>query len=236
MVRIIEEKDFCYYPKNLRNLAVVLTEPYLLHPEDYVNVAASDAKCVFSHHRRFVDRYKNWYYYPLGGCHIPDEDRIIHKKSKCISMFISHKETMPGHILRRKVYDRLRDKIDIYGTGYNYVENKADGLRDYYFSIVIESCQEPGYFTEKIIDCFLTGTIPIYWGDPNIDDYFHDDGIINWTGDVDELEKKTRVIENACQEIYKRRLSLARKNFSEAREYTNYLEWIKRKYTGLLND
>ena len=33
-------------------------------------------------------------------------------------------------------------------------------------------------FTEKITDCFMTGTIPIYYGIENIGDYFNPDGII----------------------------------------------------------
>ena len=34
------------------------------------------------------------------------------------------------------------------------------------------------YYTEKIMDCFATGTIPIYYGTPDIIDYYNKDGII----------------------------------------------------------
>ena len=45
-------------------------------------------------------------------------------------------------------------------------------------SIVIENAQYDDYFTEKLTDCFATGTIPVYWGTRNIGDYFNADGII----------------------------------------------------------
>jgi hypothetical protein len=34
------------------------------------------------------------------------------------------------------------------------------------------------YFSEKLMDCFTTETIPIYVGCPNIDKFFNIDGII----------------------------------------------------------
>ena len=37
----------------------------------------------------------------------------------------------------------------------------------------------PGYFTEKLLDCFLTRTVPVYWGCPDIYEYFDLDGIIH---------------------------------------------------------
>ena len=46
------------------------------------------------------------------------------------------------------------------------------------FSIVIENSIESDYFTEKLLDCFLTGTIPIYVGTKTTSEYFDTDGII----------------------------------------------------------
>ena len=46
------------------------------------------------------------------------------------------------------------------------------------------------YFTEKLLDCFATGTIPVYLGAPDIGKYFNKDGIIDLTDEFyisDEL-------------------------------------------------
>jgi len=36
------------------------------------------------------------------------------------------------------------------------------------------------WFTEKIVDCFRTKTIPIYKGCPNIKDFYNEKGIIKF--------------------------------------------------------
>ncbi len=46
--------------------------------------------------------------------------------------------------------------------------NKIEVLREHYFALCIENVRWPGYVTEKIIDCFVAGTIPIYYGAPDV--------------------------------------------------------------------
>lgn len=46
------------------------------------------------------------------------------------------------------------------------------------FNISLENSKQVNYFSEKIIDCFLTFTIPMYIGCPNIGEYFDTRGII----------------------------------------------------------
>ncbi|MCL4730308.1 MAG: hypothetical protein KJ044_07750 [Planctomycetes bacterium] len=46
------------------------------------------------------------------------------------------------------------------------------------FHVAIENCRAPDYFTEKIVDCFRTRTVPIYWGCTNIAQYFNPRGMI----------------------------------------------------------
>ena len=48
------------------------------------------------------------------------------------------------------------------------------------FSIAIENSRNGCYFTEKILDCFTTRTVPIYWGCPDIGDYFDMNVIITF--------------------------------------------------------
>lgn len=44
--------------------------------------------------------------------------------------------------------------------------SKRDVLADYRFTIAFENSELPGYTTEKMIDAWLAGSVPIYWGDP----------------------------------------------------------------------
>jgi len=49
---------------------------------------------------------------------------------------------------------------------------------DTMFHVAVENVRQANYFTEKLIDCFLTRTVPVYWGCPNIGDFFDLAGII----------------------------------------------------------
>lgn len=46
----------------------------------------------------------------------------------------------------------------------NWHQSKLDFLRNYKFNIAFENTQAPGYITEKLVDCYMANTVPIYWG------------------------------------------------------------------------
>jgi hypothetical protein len=77
-------------------------------------------------------------------------------------------------------------QLDAFGPGAGaYVNDKTEALAPYMFSVVFENCRQDMYFTEKLIDCFLTGTVPIYWGPPRLEEshLFNNDGILYIQGD-----------------------------------------------------
>lgn len=47
------------------------------------------------------------------------------------------------------------------------------------FVIAFENSSSPGYSTEKIVQAFAAKTVPIYWGDPEIDKCFNEKAFIN---------------------------------------------------------
>ena len=47
------------------------------------------------------------------------------------------------------------------------------------FAITFENTPYPGYTTEKLMDAFLVGSMPIYWGSPNIHNEFNEKSFIN---------------------------------------------------------
>jgi predicted nucleic acid-binding Zn ribbon protein len=75
--------------------------------------------------------------------------------------------------LFEKLKNDSRFADHIYGRDYKFIPNKLDGLKDYMFSIVVENSIYPKYYTEKITDCFATGTVPIYYGDKSIGEDFN---------------------------------------------------------------
>ena len=118
----------------------------------------------------------------------PNAQRNI-KKIKLVSFVGSiDRSATQGHKWRKKVATILltRDGVDCYGRGIRAIKYKTEGLANYCFSIAIENSRENFYYTEKIIDCFFTDTVPLYWGCPAIHEIFDGRGILTFES-IDEL-------------------------------------------------
>ena len=62
--------------------------------------------------------------------------------------------------------------MGLFGHGSRYVENKFDALDPYRFHLAIENYSGLHHWTEKLADPYLSGCFPIYYGCPNLGDYF----------------------------------------------------------------
>jgi hypothetical protein len=157
----------------------------------------------------------------LGGCWIKEHDRKIHEKSRNVSIIASAKKNMAGQKLRHKIIRKYGDRIDaIVGSGYKALEDKVEGLAPFRYSIVVENCRRNYYFSEKLIDCFMTGTVPIYWGCPSIGLFFDRTGIMAFQT-VSELKN---ILNRIGPEDYERRMSAIARNFETAKRFT-YAEY-----------
>lgn len=66
----------------------------------------------------------------------------------------------PGRILHNMDAPDLAAR----GDAANWNASKIRFLSRYKFNIAFENSSSPGYITEKLTDCFLGNTVPIYWG------------------------------------------------------------------------
>ena len=93
-------------------------------------------------------------------------------------------------------------KVDMGGKCKNNINerisNKIDFLSDYKFSIAMENSPGDGYISEKIVDSFLAGTIPIYYGDFLLDEYINPKSyiLINGEKDIDQKIEYIKKIDN----------------------------------------
>ena len=162
-----------------------------------------------------MDTGKPFEFVPFGCCWISPEDQKIYNKTKNLSIISSNKTSTDGHRLRHEIISKYKDSMDVYGRNYNPIEFKIDGLKDYRFQVVVENCKRDYWFTEKLIDCFRSGTIPIYWGCPSIGDFFDLDGIITFDS-VDEL---LEIIKNCDNNLYNSKLESVNNNFNISKNY-----------------
>jgi hypothetical protein len=95
--------------------------------------------------------------------------------------------------------------------------NKIKMMNNSQFHIAIENVCSKDYFSEKLIDCLITGTIPIYCGCTNLEDYFDTRGIIQ-VNEVDDIIKKCNSL---TPSFYKDRKDYILVNYHLAHEYAN---------------
>lgn len=117
-------------------------------------------------------------------------------KTKTISCIASNLKQLEGHRLRLNFIKILRQRLpqtDFFGKGTHFLHNKMDGLLPYRYNIALENFSSPHYFTEKINDCFLCYTVPLYYGCKKIGKYFPEKSFI--TIDIQNPEAAIRKIE-----------------------------------------
>ena len=118
--------------------------------------------------------------------------------------------SIQSDLFRLKFINELNKykKIDMAGKYNNNIgrriSNKTEFLSSYKFSIAMENSNGDGYVSEKIIDSFRSGTIPIYYGDYMIDEYINPKAYILIKGEKD-MYKKIEYIKQIDNndEIYK---------------------------------
>lgn len=147
----------------------------------------------------------------------------LDKKKRFASHIYSNKKQTDGHILRHKAANVLNQRytglVDMAGSGTGvYTEEKGELLAPYLYSIVIENSNYSYYFTEKILDCFLSGVIPIYWGTSSIDHFFDPQGIIKFS-DLDSLIEIIDKLNNSSRKEYFSRYSHIVANHALAEKY-----------------
>lgn len=186
-----------------------------------------------------VSKFPQTRAYSLGGLWTSPSD--AKGKKFGIGGFISPKysDRFNGYVLRRMVLES-QDKILVPSMIYNYTGSwKSSSFAypvwpmapcfSYMFHLAIENCTEENYFTEKLVNCFATHTIPLYFGDPLISNKFDSRGII-------QLDQKRFIeqINSLTEEDFYSRVNAAEVNFELSKPYWNmygnwsrYLEGIK---------
>lgn len=135
----------------------------------------------------------------------------ILRQEFCKELMKYKKVDCPGRVL-----NNMTDAIE--ARDGNWYQGKLEFIKDYKFTIAFENISMPGMITEKLIQAFQVGTIPIYWGDPEVGKMFNTKAFINchdynsWEEiierikEVDNDDEKYRemLLENPVLDSYKK--------------------------------
>jgi hypothetical protein len=191
-------------------------------------------KNILTFDQEVLEKCPNAIKYIYGTSWIKEEEYnsiISEKKEFKISMIVGHKYSTNGHRLRKYILDNENNlrNIDFYVSNKFVKEGKElvgpskfKTFHKYQYQIIIENSQQTNYFTEKLVDCLITKTIPIYWGCPNISEYFNTTGWIIFNN-FEELKIK---LDSLVPNDYFNYENIIQSNFKKAILYENFYKNI----------
>lgn len=168
----------------------------------------------------------------------PNQHEINHSKIFQISHLCGDLLKSYGHQMRHELMAR-ENEIKIPTNFYQNIGNRHDiedarkgkeiVFKNSMFGVAIENFSHRGWFSEKILDCFLLKTIPIYWGCTNIDKFFNKEGIIEF-GNIDDFIYISNIL---TEEYYNSKKDIIEENYQKALQYIDYEQNVVNKITEI---
>ena len=173
------------------------------------NIIPNFNECDYAigfHHIQFGTRYLRWPLYLLNESvykavkekHNFDSTELD-KKNKFCNFIYSN----PNGILRNELFKELSNYKSVDSAG-KFLNNNGKPIVDkikyqseFKFTIAFENSLGFGYSTEKIMDAFAAKTIPIYWGNPDVNFDFNENSFINVHkfSSLDEVVELVQIID-----------------------------------------
>lgn len=197
---------------------------------------------VFTYEQEVLDSIPNGVLFEYGTKWVHIDEYEFKPKEFSVSTICGHKTITENHRLRQKLWYK-QDKIKIpkkfflsrLGGVDNFNDNPILGERkeplfDSMFHICIENVSKSNFFTEKLIDCLLCKSIPVYVGCPNIESYFDLNGFIIANSFNDVIDK----CNNLTEEDYISKTESIETNRKKALYWIDYNERLIEKIKTLL--
>jgi alpha(1,3/1,4) fucosyltransferase len=110
-----------------------------------------------------------------------------------------------------------------------FLPSKLESLADYRFCLCFENVVLRGWITEKLFDCFVAGTIPIYLGAPDIQEYVPPECYIDMRDFTDYGELRSYLKGLSPSDIERRKE--AAKRFMSSEDFRRF---SKQRFSELL--
>jgi len=241
---IVDDFKFEEVPNDTIRI-IIIQEPF--NKQNIINIVNNNKNCysyVFTYHQEILDNNEKAILFLNVQSWV--QNFYNFEKKFGVSTLVGGKTnpSADGYILRHLLWYKQNEIIipkDFYLSSH-YKYNKADYnnnlilgddksvMFNNQFHIVIENMSINNMYTEKILDCFQTKTIPIYYGCPNIDKYFNIDGIIK----VENIEDIITVCNNLTPEIYNSKLEAIEENYQKSMNYSSHTEILDKKLKEIL--
>lgn len=198
---------------------VQIEPPELINPKGFIE-NAHNFDLILSWNTEILEICPNSEKFVFGTCWI-DIDTFVPNKTNEISFITSHKRMTNGHLLRHEIFQTLPPNYGDFTIRKMMtpprIPNKGVMFTNAKYAIIVENVCRDNWFTEKLIDCLSTKTIPIYYGCPNIGNYFNCDGILSFNT-IDELHS---ILNKLTPEFYDNQSTVIDENYEKSLQYHN---------------
>lgn len=234
-VSVTVDDGFNFGDKSSFRVLHQIEPPEVLNCVDKIIANHKFYDLILAWNTRILDACPNARLFPQGVCtwmeygYKPWMDMNVPKQMECdetkkefkVSFLTSAKTFAPGHAFRHQIYNRLpggigKMKINKFMSP-PWIPDKRQILDDYQFTITPQNAYHVNWFDDKIIDSLVAKTIPLYWGCPNISDYFNMDGIIHFNNYEELLSKLSSLTPTYYAEHY----DAVKDNFQRAMSYVH---------------
>jgi len=212
---------------NPYNILLIQEPNQLFGLHDWALNNAHYFSCILTWSQEILDKCDNALLLPFGTTFLHKdklyETLAIKPKKLEVSFLCGPKNIITGHFLRQSIYKK-ETQVQI-PTEWVYscpVEDKYKCFENSMFHLTIENSQNKNYFTEKIVDAFITKTIPIYWGCPNISEFFDSRGFFTFNTE----EEFFNIVNNLTSEDYISRKPYIEANYQTSIYYANIFSRI----------
>jgi len=232
------------------NNIYVQVEPESIIPvKDYLIRNWMNFKYIITFNQDVLDKCPNAKEYIHGTVWItyPEYSSInVTLKQFRVSTIVGNKNVTQGHNLRQQLLKNEKNfpSIEIFVSNnrlnFNNLFAKKKQLvgpskfktfQYFQFQVVIENSRQTNYFSEKLMDCLITKTIPIYWGCPNISKFFDTTGWIIFDN-LSDLKFKLGILTPNYYSLYE---SVINRNFQKCLEYVKIDDNINKTLRTLDN-
>jgi len=216
-------------------------EPDAICPkEEYLIANAKKYNLILTFNKNVIEQCSNaklFTFYTQTWIRKEDYETIrLEEKVYSISSLVGMKQMTHGHTIRLQLYFSQESFGQIPITFFRSsvppllpvitnnpllesreIHAKIALFRTFQFHLAIENSKQENYFTEKLIDCLVTKTIPIYYGCPNIHEYFNTEGwILLEVGTPEEVIRKCSRLDS---DYYGKYREILEENYQKALYY-----------------